>query len=61
MNGFKEANVHELYTILRFVDIKSLYGDSLDVLLDWMTDGTYENSQYTAQEIIAYLQRMGDR
>ena len=61
MNEFKKANVHELYSILRFVDIKALEGDNLDFMLDWTVDGSYENDQYAVGTILFFLQNLEDR
>lgn len=61
MNGFKGAHVHELESILRFVDSKALHGENLDFILAWATEGTKANSSYTAQLIIWFLDGLGER
>ena len=61
MNEFEKANVHELYSILRFVDIKALSGDNLDFILEWATAGTKPNETYKAHLIIWYLEGLEER
>ena len=61
MNEFKKAGVHELVSILQFVDTKALDGENLDFLIDWTTEGTDENSKYHAATISFFLSTLEDK
>jgi hypothetical protein len=61
VNEFKKASVHELISIIQFVDTKALEGDNLDFIIDWTTEGTEENSHYDAGTIAFFLENLGDR